>query len=208
MKKLIAILIVLIATAIALEVAAQNRNRWASARYQPVAGYLEADATLSTWYRQYIDTTAGGMSFEAFLKKLSTSEVLWQRSNRAGIRHKQLYSPIVKLLEVNWQDAEKMNADERESVRLAMLELDIALAAVDATLPKTAHEEFRREVFRGAKPLTEVAKLPMPAVEAMTFTIMNHKVSERINEAPKKKVPPSNRPDVKNPRLNSEYYPW
>lgn len=205
MKKLIAILTLLIVTAVALELAAQTGSRWASNRYQPVADFLGADATLSKWYMQYVDTTRGEVTFNDFLKKLSSSEVLKQRSRRAGLSHNQLYSPIVTLLEKDWSALDEMSKQELATIKLSILELDIALAAVDATLPNTAHEEFRREVIRGAKPLTEVAKLPNTAVEAMSFTIMDHRVTERINSASPKSNPPLRVEPVQNPNLDSQY---
>jgi len=161
---------------------AESRKRWASARYQPVAGFLESDATLSHWFKQYVNTTSGNPEFKDFLKRLVNSDILWQRNRRAGLTHNQLYSPLLTLTEKNWRRIDRMTPDEKRETKLAMLELDIVLAIIDATLPDSAHEEFRREVLRGAKPLREVAKLPKNAVEVMTFTLMGHKVSNRINK--------------------------
>lgn len=189
MKLLIKIVTIVAVVALSATAAAQKKNRLLVAKYQPVVQFLDIDTTLGQWFKQYVDTTSGSPSFKDFLNRLSDSEVLLHRSTRAGLSHNQLYSPVVTLLETKWSDIANMSDQDIASVRLAMVELDIALAAIEATFPSTAYEEFRREVIRGAKPLTEVAKLPMPAVEAMTFTIMTHKVSDRINNPTVRKTP-------------------
>lgn len=187
----------------------QKMNRLTSAKYRPVTEFLEADSTLSQWFKQYVDTTSGAVNFNDFLRRLG-SEILRQRSRRAGLTHNQLQSPIVTLAGKDWNalDSNSMSKQELDSIRRSMLELDIVLAAIDATLPDTSLEEFRREVLRGAKPLTEVAKLPMSAVEAMTFTIMGSKVSERINNPPAKKTPPKITTPEMKPYFPDNYRGW
>lgn len=208
MKTLTAIIVSLAIILCSFTLYSQNKNKSFVAQYQPIEDMLGPDATLSKWFKQCMKTVSGCDGFEAFLKRLSDSEVLQQRSKRAGLSHNQLYSPIVTLMGKNWKDTEKNSVTERSTIRLSLLELDIALSAVTATLPESAHEEFAREVLRGAKPLTEVAKLPMSAVEAMTFTADGRKLSDRINKTYDVKKAPKDNTQFPNPLRPSPYYLW
>lgn len=207
MKKIVIAIITLTLLVVASTGFAGPNDRLTSAKYRPVIDFVGPDATLSKWFRQYVDTTNGGLTFNNFLKKLSTSEILYQRSNRAGLEHNQLYAPIIALLGEDWKSMDKMDEKDLASIKISMMELDIALAAVDATLPSQALEEFRREVLRGAKPLTEVAKVPRSATDVMTFTIMDHKLSDRLNKSGSSAPvnPPINLPERTNPRLENPY---
>lgn len=219
MKKIIITTVALALTLTLSNASAERQNNRIYAKYYPVTEFMKPDSTLGKWFRQYIDTTSGKREFSDFLKRLSESEVLWQRSRKAGLSYGQLYSPIITLLTKDLTDMRGMTDQEMATIRLSMLELDIALSAIDSTIPPTAHEEFRREVLRGAKPLTQVAKLPISAVEAMSFTIMTHKVSERLNKTipspkPRKYTPesinpqPFNPPTLTNPELENWYGRW
>lgn len=183
MKKAITIIVAVAVVLIGFSLNAQDK-RYAMAKYSPVADFIPISSTLGQWYKQYMDTTSGEPKFTDFLKKLASSEVLQQMGKRAGIQSNQIYSPIVTLSNKNWKAMDKMSDQELAGIGLAMGELDIALAAIEATIPVTAHEEFRREVIRGAKPLSEVATLPGTATG--TMTMMNHRVSDRINNVPAK----------------------
>lgn len=195
----VAVITLLLASALGL---AETKGRWASAKYQPIAGFLGPEATLSLWFKQYVDTTSGDVGFKDFLMKLSNSDVLSERNRRAGLEHNQLYSPILTLLEKDMRNFERMDTHEKAEVRMAILELDIALAVIDATLPKSAHEEFRREILRGAKPLREVAMRPTSAIGAMALTLSERKVTERINQPvpePPAEGPRLTAPEIRNP---------
>ncbi len=209
MKKLITIAIIGIIAFTGAIAEAQRNNRLTSAKYQPVNNFMESDATLSQWFKQYVDTTAGSLTFKDFLKKLSSSDVLWQRSKRAGVSHNQLYSPITTLVNKNWNEVDEMNQQEQASIRISMLELDIALSAVEASLPRTALEEFRREVLRGAKPLSEVAKLPESATDTMVFTIKDRELSDRLNSAkPSQKNIPNDSQGLERPQYETHFWGW
>lgn len=206
MKKIITIIIVALIICSFGLAGAQPRSGLASAKYYPVAKFLNPESSLSVWFKQYVDTTSGNHEFGDFLKALSASEVLSQRSQKAGLSHNQLYSPIITLAEKNWDEMENMNAEELATVRLAMLELDVALAAIDATLPATAHEEFRREVIRGAKPLTGVAKLQKGSVEQSSPTTMQTLIlEERINNPTVKVYPSQETGNVLQPTVPSYF---
>lgn len=217
MKKIIIALAVMAVIFSSIELRAETKNKIYFAKYRPVANFLEEDSTLSKWYKLYIDTTESGGTFKDFLKKLSNSEVLWQRGIRAGLTHNQLYSPIIGLMDKDMNDLSDMNEKDRAAVRDFMLQLDVALAAIDSTLPTSAREEGQIEVFRGAKPLRAVAeakpvkedaKKPISAVEAMTFTLMTHKLSDRINEKSPVKAPQNAPRQMDDPRFENPYRPW
>lgn len=211
MKKIITIIVALLIIIMSGTSMAKPKNT-ADAKYYPVVQFVEYDSTLSQWYKQYIDTTKSNVTFNDFLKRLSTSEVLYQRSKRAGIEHNQLYSPLLLLVDKNWKQVDRMNSDQIENIRASMIELDIALGAIEATLPQTAYEEFRREVIRGAKPLTEIAEKPKTAIDFMTFTLMDHRVSDRLNQPVNIFDTPSSDKAtrlVRPPELrNSWFSPW
>lgn len=202
MKTSIIKIVIVVLTVLALVGVSEARNNFAKARYFPVTEFLEEDAVLSQWYEQYVKTTTGDTSFNDFLKRLSESEVLSLRGKKAGLTHNQIFSPIVTLINKDWMNLNQMSEGERSTARLAMLELDIALAAVESTLPAEAHEEFRREVIRGAKPLTEMAKTP-GAIDVMRYTLSGHDLSDRINK-PTVKTPPA---PMKQPPPSKPYFP-
>jgi len=209
MKKLITIAVIGIIAFTAVAVEARINNSLTSTKYQPVTSFLESEATFSQWFKQYKDTTSGTLTFKDFLKRLSSSDVLWQRSKRAGVSHNQLYSPITTLVNKNWNEMKEMNPQEQASVRISMLELDIALSAVEATLPRTALEEFRREVLRGAKPLSEVAKLPESATDTMIFTIKDRELSDRLNtNMPGQNKMPRLNNQLERPQFESHFWGW
>lgn len=214
MKRTISVVVGITIILLSGTVAGQAKHRMTSANYMPAVALLEQNAKIYQWYSQYSKTTSSKPSIENFLQRLSTSEVLVERSKRAGLSHNQLFSPIITLMEKNWSGIDEMDSSEIATIRLSLLELDIALAAIEATLPNSAHEEFRREVLRGAKPLSEVAKLPSSAVEAMqkmTFTEKEHIVTDRINNPTiKTRNPPIQQDILKSnePDLKSQYMPW
>lgn len=215
MKKLITLLVFVLVIMLSFNAFGQNGRRLANAKLMPVVEFLETNSTLAQWYGQYIKTTTGKASFNDFLKRLSTSEVLAQRGKRAGLSHNQIYSPIATMMGKNYGQIDKMETTELSTIRLSMLELDLALAAIEATIPKSAYVEFRNEVIRGAKPLTEVAKLPGGAAAAMTgaaaYSEKEQGLYERINNPYKQSRTPPTRTDIvkdSNPALASEYMPW
>lgn len=221
MKKLITIMAIILMGLLSLNLNAQVRNKYASAKYSPVSEFMDINTVLGQWYKQYKDTTSGPSGFEDFLRKLSDSEILLQRSKRAGVSHNQLYSPIITLLNKDFAALDMMREEELSTIQISMVELDIALAAIEATVPDSAIEEFRREILRGAPPLTEIAgakkkteggvqKLPPSPVQVMQgLTVPEHKVSDTLNKpSPSlKTTPPKDAPDVVVPsNIPSGYY--
>lgn len=210
MKKIIAIGIAIILLIIAQSTLAQNRN-FASARNVSFEELINEESTLGRWFKQYKDTTSNYQGFDGLLVLISKSEAILERRKIAGLTHNQLHSPITTLVGKDWGNLNEMQQSEISTIRIAMVELDIALSAIMATLPKTAHEEFIREVIRDAPPLTQVAaagevskdvkeaiKVPPSSIDTMkTLIIPEYIVTNRINKLnPLVKVPTPRDPEL------------
>jgi hypothetical protein len=204
MKKFIALTVTITLLVISLAANAQVRRNYASAKDVSLDELINMESTLGQWYTQYKETTSNYQGFDGLLMLISKSEAISERREIAGLTHNQLHSPIVTLSGKDWGELDEMQQSELATIRIAMVELDIALSAIMATLPKTAHEEFIREVIRDAPPLTQVAatgqvskdvkeavKVPPSSIETMkALTLPDYIVTERVNTLnPSVKVP-------------------
>lgn len=210
MKKLTSTILAVSILLLALGVITVPRDGNAVTKYSPIVDFIDLNSTLGEYYKQYIDTTSGKKDIEDFLKRLSKSGALLQRYKRAGLTHNQLYAPIVTLLGIALDDINNLTEGQMATVRLSMVELDMALLAIMSTVVQNAQVEFRNEVLRMAPPLSEVAGLPPSAVETMkTLTVPEHKVSDRLNNPnPYLKIPPSRDAEgiVRPSNITTDYY--
>ena len=135
---------------------AEGRGRY-YAKYSPISEFIEPTSTLGIWFRDYVETIYGASGFGDFLSRLAESRSLRHLAKKAGVSYDDLYTSIQFLMRIDISKLRHMDGLEAKRVREAMLKLDIALSAIDILLSPPAREEFRREVLRRARPLSQVA---------------------------------------------------
>lgn len=157
MKKIL--LIALIISFISAPSLLSAKNNIYLAKYKPVSKFMDQNSTLSQWYMQYYDTTSGNRSFKDFLERIASSDVAFNEAKRRGIRNSQLTSLISELATFDLNNVKNIGENAWLIIKQNMDRLDVLLMSLEAYRTDSEKEEFRREIFRGARPLTEVAMI-------------------------------------------------